>query len=70
MVMEESITWDDQELQTPAEYFQLGRLCLKLATTATTKNQSFDRSANLAILAIASALLGLCAQFIADQEDD
>ena len=56
--------------KTPEQYFQLGRLCLKLATTATTKNQSFDRSANLAILAIASALLGLCAQFIADQEDD
>jgi len=67
--MEESITWDDQELQTPAEYFQLGRLCLKLATTATTKNQSFDRSANLAILAMASALLALCAQFIQEQED-
>ena len=69
MVMEESITWDDQELQTPAEYFQLGRLCLKLATTATTKNQSFDRSANLAILAMASALLGICSQFIQEQED-
>ena len=68
--MEESITWDDQELQTPAEYFQLGRLLLKLATTATTKNQSFDRSANLAILAMASALLGICAQFIREQEDD
>ena len=68
-MMEESITWDDQELQTPAEYFQLGRLCLKLATTATTKNQSFDRSANLAILAMASALLALCAQFIQEQED-
>ena len=27
-------------------------------------------SATLAMLAIASALLGLCAQFIADQEDD
>ena len=67
--MEESITWDDQELQTPAAYFQLGRLCLQLATTATTKNQSFDRSANLAILAMASALLALCAQFIQEQED-
>ena len=70
MVMEESITWEDQEPQTPAEYFQLGRLFLKLATTATTKNQSFDRSANLAILAMASALLGICSQFIKEQEDD
>ena len=47
-----------------------GRLFLKLATTATTKNQSFDRSANLAILAMASALLGICSQFIKEQEDD
>ena len=68
--MEESITWDDEEPQTPAECFRLGRLCLKLATTATTKNQSFDRSANLAMLAIASALLGICAQFIREQEDE
>ena len=68
--MEESITWEDQEPQTPSAYLQLGRLFLKLATTATTKNQSFDRSANLAILAMASALLGICSQFIQEQEDD
>ena len=67
--MEESMTWEDQEPQTPAGYFQLGRLCLKAATAATTKNQSFDRSANLAILAMASALLGICAQFIQEQGD-
>ena len=70
MVMEESMTWEDQEPQTPAGYFQLGRLCLKAATAATTKNQSFDRSANLAILAMASALLALCSQFIQEQGDD
>jgi len=69
-VMEESMTWEDQEPQTPGGYFQLGRLCLKAATAATTKNQPFDRSANLAILAIASALLALCAQFIQEQGDD
>ena len=68
--MEESMTWEDQEPQTPAEYFAAGRLFLQLATTATTKNQSFDRSANLAMLAIASALLALCAQFIQEQGDD
>jgi len=45
-------------------------LWLKLAEAATMKNKSFDYSANLAVLAMASALLGLCAQFIADQEDE
>ena len=64
------MTWDDQEPQTPAEYFQLGQICLKAATTATIKDQPFDRSANLAILAIASALLAICAQFIQEQEND
>ena len=68
--MEESMTSDDQEPKTPEEYFQHGRLWLKLAEAATMKNKSFDYSANLAVLAIASALLGLCAQFIADQEDE
>ena len=43
MVMEESMTWEDQEPQTPAEYFQLGRLCLKAATTATIKDKMFPR---------------------------
>ena len=70
MVMEESMTWEDQEPQTPAGYFQLGRLCLKAATTATIKDQPFDRSANLAMLAMASALLALCSQFIQEQGDD
>ena len=70
MVMEESMTWEDQEPQTPAGYFQLGRLCLKAATAATTKNQPFDRPANLAMLAMASALLALCSQFIQEQGDD
>ena len=72
-MMEESMTWEDQEPQTPAGYFQLGRLCLKAATAATTKNQPFDRSANLAMLAMlamASALLALCSQFIQEQGDD
>ena len=69
-MMEESMTSDDQESRTPAEYFQNGRKWLDLAEWENINNKSFDRSANLAILAIASALLALCAQFIQEQEDD
>ena len=63
------MTSDDQEPKTPAEYFQNGRKWLDLAEWENIENKSFDRSANLAILAMASALLGICAQFIREQED-
>ena len=43
-------------LKTPAEKYGI--------------DEHIDRSANLAILAMASALLGICAQFIKEQEDD
>jgi hypothetical protein len=64
------MTSDDQEPKTPAEYFQNGRKWLDLAEWENIDNKSFDRSANLAILAMASALLALCAQFIREQGDD
>ena len=34
------------------------------------KKEDFDKSANLAVLAMANALLGICAQFIREQEAD
>jgi hypothetical protein len=56
--------------RTPAEYFTESRGWLEVAEWETIDNNAHDRSSNIALLAIASALLGLCAQFIADQEDD
>ena len=67
MVMEESMTSDDQEPKTPEQYFQIGRAWLNAAEDMPDGNQD---TATLAILAIASALLGICAQFIRDEEDD
>ena len=60
-------------LKTPEEYFEAGRSWMLMAElNAETHgiDEHIDRSANLAILAIASALLALCAQFIQEQEDD
>ena len=65
--MEESMTSDDQGPKTPEEYFQNGRWWLDAAEGMPEGNQD---AATLAILAIASALLALCAQFIQEQEDD
>ena len=59
-------------LKTPEEYFEAGRSWMLMAElNAETHGieEHIDRSANLAILAIASALLALCAQFIQEQED-
>jgi len=64
------MTSDDKGPKTPAEYFQNGRKWLDLAEWENINNKSFDRSANLAILAMASALLGICAQFIREQDTD
>jgi hypothetical protein len=60
-------------LKTPEEYFENGRSWMLMAElNAETHgiDEHIDRSANLAILAMASALLGICAQFIREQEDD
>ena len=61
------MTSDDQEPKTPAEYFQIGRVWLDAAEDMAEGNQD---AATLAILSMASALLGICAQFIREQGDD
>ena len=61
------MTFDDQKLKTPAEYFRDGRAWLVEAEDNLVEGQD---SATLAMLAIASALLALCAQFIQEQETD
>ena len=61
------MTSDDQGPKTPEEYFRNGRAWLDAAEDMAEGKQD---AASLAMLAMASALLGLCAQFIADQEDD
>ena len=61
------MTSDDQEPKTPAEYFRAGRAWLDAAEDMAEGNQD---AATLAILAMASALLGICSQFIQEQEDD
>ena len=53
--------------KTPAEYFRDGRAWLDAAESKIVDGQD---SATLAMLAMASALLGICAQFIQEQEDD
>ena len=62
-----SMTSDDQELKTPEQYFQNGRAWLDAAEDMAEGNQD---AATLAILSMASALLGICAQFIREQETD
>ena len=71
--MEESMTSDDPEPKTPEQYFAAGRDWLIRAERIARfhdNDEDSDRSANLAILAIASALLGICAQFIREQKVD
>ena len=53
--------------KTPAEYFQNGHAWLAEAEDNLVEGQD---SATLAMLAIASALLALCSQFIQEQEID
>ena len=63
----------DEGRRTPEEYFAAGRDWLiraeRIAKLYESK-EDCDRSANLAILAMASALLGICAQFIREQKTD
>ena len=59
--------------KTPEEYFAEGREWMVKAeriAKAYEDKETFDKSAHLAVLAMASALLGLCAQFIREQEAD
>ena len=55
--------------KTPAEYFKQGREWLEVAEWETIENKASDRSVALGILAMAHALLGICAQFIHEQEN-
>ena len=64
-MMEESMT--SERPKTPAEYFRDGRAWLDAAESKIVDGQD---SATLAMLAMASALLGICAQFIQEQGDD
>ena len=77
--MKDPITPDDESTRppkpdlhagprTPEEYFTESREWLEVAEWETIENNAYDRSTNLAMLAIASALLGICAQFMRDQE--
>ena len=52
--------------KTPEQYFQIGRVWLDAAEDMAEGNQD---AASLAMLAMASAFLGMCAQFIQEQED-
>ena len=61
------MTSDDQELKTPAEYVKNGRAWLVEAEDNLVEGQD---SATLGMLAMASALLGICSQFIKEQGDD
>ena len=63
--MEESMTSEGPK--TPEQYFQNGRAWLDAAESKVVDAQD---SATLAMLAMASALLGICAQFIREQETD
>jgi len=77
-VTEELMTSDDRPPEpvlhegprTPQEYFTEGREWLEVAEWETTEHGRHDRSSNIALLAIASALLGICSQFIQEQGDD
>ena len=61
-----AITSDDQGPKTPEQYFQNGRAGLDAAEDMAEGNQE---AASLAMLAMASSFLGICAQFIREQED-
>ena len=62
-------------MKTPEDYFAEGREWLVEAEhnarewKANTINSLEDKAAELALLAMANALLGICAQFIQEQGD-
>ena len=63
-MMEESMTSEGPK--TPEQYFQNGRAWLDAAEDMAEGKQD---AASMAMLAMASALLGICAQFIQEQGD-
>ena len=64
-----AMTSNDQKLKTPAEYFRNGRAWLDAAEDMDMTEGKVD-AATLAMMAMASAFLGICAQFIQEQGDD
>ena len=62
-----AMTSDDKGPKTPAGYFKNGRAWLVEAEGKIVEGQD---AATLAMLAMASAFLGICAQFIQEQETD
>ena len=67
MVMEESMTSEGPK--TPEEYFRNGRAWLDAAEDMDMTEGKID-AATLAMMAMASAFLGICAQFIREQDTD
>ena len=61
------MTSDDKGPKTPSGYFKNGRAWLVEAEDNLVEGQD---SATLGMLAMASALLGICSQFIKEQETD
>ena len=60
----------DEERKTPEEYFAAGRDWLIRAERIARLYDKQENSANLAVLAMANALLGICAQFIQEQKTE
>ena len=61
----------NQGAKTPEQYFADGREWLVKAERIAKEyedQETFDTSARLAVLAMASTFLGICAQFMRDQE--
>ena len=56
--------------KTPEEYFSTSRDWLIRAERIAKLYDKQENSGNMAVLAMANALLGICAQFIREQEDD
>ena len=60
----------DPEPKTPAGYVENGQMWLDLAEWEVLENESPDRAGPLAMLAMASALLGICAKLSQDSKTD
>jgi hypothetical protein len=60
-------------MKTPEEYLAEGHEWMMKAERIAEEyegKETFDTSANLAVLAMANALLAICARLIQEQEDD
>ena len=60
-------------MKSPEEFFAEGLAWMAEAERIATEyegEETFDKSANLAVLALASTLLSICAQLLRDREID